>query len=129
MTDEVASQLKKHIRELWFPSETEAPWKLPTWEIENSVPPELLQVLHRVPQTPIITSSWTDLMARVQQRCQGYGAEGHKVMQQHQALFEFLHQACNRIQVFRVGTVTVDIVVVGEIDDGYVALQTQSVET
>ena len=36
---------------------------------------------------------------------------------------------CDRVRVFRVGTVTIDVVIVGETADGYGILQTQSVET
>lgn len=122
-------QLQQYVQSLWFPSETEAPWTVPTWQLSTSEVVEIRQVLRRGAQTRVTEISVTDLLSQVRRRCQGYGVEGLAITQRHQALFDFLQQISDRWRVFRVGAVTVDIVVVGETDDGYVALQTQSVET
>ncbi|NEQ45378.1 MAG: hypothetical protein F6K00_18315 [Leptolyngbya sp. SIOISBB] len=127
--NQVSSELKRQVQGLWLPSETEAPWTVPTWTLTSSNIPELRQVLWRAPETPVSETSLDELMAQVRQRCHGYGEEGKTIAQRHQELFDFLQQIGDRWRVFRAGEVTVDIVVVGEIDDGYVALQTQSVET
>ena len=102
---------------------------MPTWRLSTGNAPELLRVLRRTAATPITESSLEALLAQVQRRCRGYGEEGKAIAQRHQALFEFLETVGDRWRVFRVGEVTVDIVVVGETAAGYVALQTQSVET
>ncbi|MEM9116402.1 MAG: nuclease A inhibitor family protein [Cyanobacteria bacterium P01_F01_bin.56] len=122
-------QLKRYVDGLWLPSETEAPWTVPTWELATGSETELLRVLRRGSKTPIAEISLDELRAHVQQRCHSYGAAGRSLSQQHQDLFDWLQQTCDRVQVFRVGTVTIDIVVIGIIDNHYVALQTQSVET
>ncbi|MEM1281286.1 MAG: nuclease A inhibitor family protein [Cyanobacteria bacterium P01_H01_bin.152] len=122
-------QLQQHIQGLWFPSETEAPWTVPTWQLSRADAAEIRNVLRREAQTPVTEVALADLTAQVQYRCRGYGAEGVSIAQQHQALFDWLQQTCDRVQVFRVGTVTIDIVVIGITDNHYVALQTQSVET
>lgn len=122
-------QLQAGIQGLWFPSETEAPWTVPTWQLAAVDAAAVRQVLRRDRQTRVTEISIEDLMSQIQRRCQGYGGEGRAITQQHQALFDFLQQIGDRWRVLRVGEVTVDIVVVGETDVGYVALQTQSVET
>jgi len=127
--NQLISQLKQHIDGLWLPSETEAPWTVPTWTLTTGKSAELLQVLRRAAATPISEISLEALMAQVQRRCRGYGEEGKTIAQRHRALFEFLDTVGDRWRVFRIGEVTVDVVVVGETPAGYVALQTQSVET
>ena len=128
-TNHVSSELKRRVQNLWLPSETEAPWTVPSWTLSTGNVVELRRVLRRDPETPVSKTSLDELMAQVQRRCRGYGEEGKEIAQQHRALFEFLQQISDRWQVFRVGEVTVDIVAVGEMENGYVALQTQSVET
>jgi hypothetical protein len=68
-------------------------------------------------------------MNQIKRRCQGYGDEGQAIAAQHQALANYLQHHCQPVQVFQVGRITVDILVVGQTNDGYVVLQTQSVET
>lgn len=123
------AQLKQYTEGLWLPSETEAPWTVPSWTLSEGDDAEILRVLRRNPQTPIAEISLADLRTQVQRRCQGYGAEGKAIARQHQELFDFLQQQCDRLRVLRVGTVTIDIVIVGATTEGYIALQTQSVET
>ncbi|MEM6837206.1 MAG: nuclease A inhibitor family protein [Cyanobacteria bacterium P01_C01_bin.120] len=127
--NQINSELKQRVQGLWLPSETEAPWTVPSWTLQTDNTADLLQVLRRDPETSVTETSLDELMAQIQRQCRGYGAEGNGIAQRHQALFEFLQQIGDRWRVFRVGEVTVDIVVVGETAAGYVALQTQSVET
>lgn len=128
-TAHLCTQLKQYVEGLWLPSETEAPWTVPSWTLSTGDEAEILRVLRRDSQTPVTEIDLADLASQVQRRCRGYGAEGKAIAQQHQALFDFLRQHCDRLRVLRVGKVTVDIVIVGLTADGYVALQTQSVET
>ncbi|RZM82353.1 nuclease A inhibitor family protein [Leptolyngbya iicbica] len=130
MTDTaLIAQLKQSIDGLWLPSETEAPWTVPTWELTTGETDELLRVLRRAADTPITEISLPALMAQIERRCRGYGEEGKAIAERHHALFDWLESVGDRWRVFRVGEVTVDVVVVGETAAGYVALQTQSVET
>jgi|GEM_PF-6540971 len=123
------AQLQQRVQGLWLPSETAAPWMVPSWQLTTGNDAEILEVLGRKAHTPIAEIALQALMSQVQQRCRGYGAEGQAIAQQHQALFDFLQQSCDRLRVLRVGIAIVDIVIVGATADGYVALQTQSVET
>lgn len=126
---ELIIQLKSLINGLWLPSETEAPWTVPTWNLEVGDAEEIRQVLRREEHAPVAKMPLETLMEQVQQRCQGYGDEGKAIAAQHQALAKFLHDHCDRIQVFRVGEVTIDIVVLGQAPGESLVLQTQSVET
>lgn len=126
---ELIIQLKSLINGLWLPSETEAPWTVPTWNLEVGDAEEIRQVLRREEQAPVAEMPLETLLEQVQQRCQGYGDEGKAIASQHQALANFLHQHCDLVRVFRVGEVTVDVLIVGQTPNGYVVLQSQSVET
>jgi hypothetical protein len=127
--NELAKQLQSLIRGLWLPSETEAPWTLPTWTLSGLEGSEIRRVLHRGEGVPITEITLDELMQQIERRSRGYGDEGKAIAQQHQALAIFLKDHCAAVHVFRVGTVTVDILLVGETTNGQVVLQTQSVET
>ncbi|MGD1931453.1 MAG: nuclease A inhibitor family protein [Leptolyngbyaceae cyanobacterium] len=126
---QLTAQLKQLTAGLWLPSETEAPWTVPTWTLTTGDAAEIRQVLRRAEDVSVTASSLAELMAQVQRRCRAYGSEGQTLHQQHQTLFDYLQGECDRVRVFRVGTVTIDVVIVGETADGYGILQTQSVET
>lgn len=128
-TDELVIKLKALIRGLWFPSETEAPWTLPTWTLHSLEVSEIRRVLRRAAGIAIHEITLDELIKQVAQRCQGYGDEGKAIAQQHRALAKYLKDHCDSVRVFRVGNVTIDVLVVGEIPEGRVLLQTQSVET
>jgi hypothetical protein len=127
--NELVTQLKGLIQGLWLPSETEAPWTLPTWTLDSTEAADIRRVLRRGEAVPISQITLDELMAQVAQRSRGYGDEGKAIAQQHQALATFLKDHCETVYVFRVGMVTVDILLVGETANGRVVLQTQSVET
>ncbi|MEL6399132.1 MAG: nuclease A inhibitor family protein [Cyanobacteria bacterium J06607_6] len=126
---QLTAQLKQLTAGLWLPSETEAPWTVPTWTLTTGDAAEIRQVLRRAEDVSVTASSLHELMAQVQRRCRAYGAEGKAIAQQHQTLFDYLQGECDRVRVFRVGVVTIDVVIVGETADGCGILQTQSVET
>ncbi len=128
-TTELATQLKALIRGLWFPSETEAPWTMPTWSLNSVEASEVRRVLRRAAGVAVSEITLDDLTEQVARRCQGYGDEGQAITQQHRALARCLEHHCDTIRVFRVGHVTIDVLVVGQTDGGHVLLQTQSVET
>lgn len=126
---ELVTQLKSLIRGLWLPSETEAPWTVPTWTLESDDVASIRQALRREDAAAVDEISLDELLEQVQRRCRGYGDEGQAIAAQHQALAKFLQDHCDRVQVFRVGEVTVDIVILGQASSEYLVLQTQSVET
>ena len=122
-------QCQHLIQGLWWPSETEAPWTLARWTLAAIAPPDLRAALHREATAPVVELTLANLMADLRRRCQGYGAEGQALVQRYETLATWLEAQCDRVQVFRVGTVTIDLVVIGATPTGLVILQTQSVET
>lgn len=126
---ELVTQLKSLIRGLWLPSETEAPWTLPSWTLTSADIDSIRQALRREPDTDVTEVALETFVDRIKQRCRGYGDEGKAIAAQHQVLANYLQNHCQQVQVFRVGHVTVDILVIGHTAEGYVVLQTQSVET
>jgi hypothetical protein len=130
MSDQdLTRQLKHLIRGLWLPSETEAPWTVPSWTLQDLDPAAMRHALRRDGATPVVEISLDDLMAQIERRCRGYGDEGVAIASQHRALATFLSNQCDRIQVFRIGEVTVDILIIGQTADRLLIVQTQSVET
>ncbi|MEL6382347.1 MAG: nuclease A inhibitor family protein, partial [Cyanobacteria bacterium J06626_18] len=102
-TTELVTQLKALIRGLWFPSETEAPWTLPTWNLNSLEVSEVRRVLRRAGGVAVAEITIDDLTEQVDRRCQGYGDEGTAIAQQHRALAKCLKHHCDTIRVFRVG--------------------------
>ena len=90
---------------------------------------ELRRVLRRAGDIAVSEVTLDELIEQVAHRCQGYGDEGEAIAQQHRALAKYLKHHCDTIRVFRVGNVTIDVLVVGQTPEGHVLLQTQSVET
>lgn len=90
---------------------------------------EIRRVLRRAAGVAVSEVTLDDLTKQVTQRCQGYGDEGNAIAQQHVALATCLKHHCDTVRVFRVGHVTIDVLVVGQTPEGHVLLQTQSVET
>jgi hypothetical protein len=126
---DLKAQLEVLTRELWFPSETEAPWTIAAVLLEGMEEAVLLRSLHRPAGTPIVEMALDDLLHQVAQRCRGYGMEGEAIAQRHRELIQALQEQCSVVKAFRVGEVTVDVIVVGQTEAGAIALQTQSVET
>ncbi|MGF1460961.1 MAG: nuclease A inhibitor family protein [Leptolyngbyaceae cyanobacterium] len=126
---DVISTLTQLTSDLWLPSETEVPWTIATWSVDTLAEDVIRQKLQRKDSAPIAKLSLAALEIEVEQRCQSYGPVGKRLMAEHRQLFNFLKQTCDRVRVLRVGTVTVDILVVGELEDEAVILQTQSIET
>ena len=102
---------------------------MPSWRLGAVEPYEIRQVLHRATDIAIAEITLDDLVGQVTHRCRGYGDEGKAIAQQHQVLANFLNHHCDTVRVFRVGHVTIDVLVVGQTSEGHVLLQTQSVET
>lgn len=126
---EIMIQVSALIRGLWFPSETEAPWTIPTWTLGTIETSEIRRSLHRADGVAIHEITLDDLMNQVDKRCQGYGDEGKAIAQQHHTLARYLKHHCTTVRVFRVGNITIDILLVGESSENTILLQTQSVET
>ncbi|MEO1095366.1 MAG: nuclease A inhibitor family protein [Cyanobacteria bacterium J06638_28] len=126
---EIVIQISALIRGLWFPSETEAPWTIPTWTLRTTEASDIRRSLHRADGVAIHEITLDDLMNQVDKRCQGYGDEGKAIAQQHHTLARYLKHHCQAVRVFRVGNITVDILLVGETPEDTILLQTQSVET
>lgn len=127
--DALTSQVQALLNGLWFPSETEAPWTLPTWSLKAIDVSDIRLVLRRDAHAAVTSISLEDLMRQIERRFRGYGEEGKNLIERHRSLITLLQENCDRVQVFRVGEVTVDILVVGEVASDQIILQTQSIET
>ncbi len=126
---ELLIQIKALIHGLWFPSETEAPWTIPTWGLDTVETSAIRRSLRRAGGVAIAEITLADLLVQVDKRCQAYGDEGKAIAQQHHSLARYLQHHCRSVRVFRVGHITIDILLVAETAEGNVLLQTQSVET
>ncbi|MBF2036295.1 MAG: hypothetical protein IGR92_12685 [Leptolyngbyaceae cyanobacterium T60_A2020_046] len=115
---------------LWFPSETDAPWTLLPNAPEPTDGAALRAWLGQPASAPVESLAIADFLAQVERRCRGYGAEGKAIAQRHRDLIAMLRDRCDTLTVWRVGTVTLDVVIIGTLETGdRVALGTQSVET
>jgi hypothetical protein len=128
----ITAQLEHLIQDLYFPSETDTIWQVVVWPVDGPELTEatLRQYLDQPAAAPVVPQALADLAAQVQRRCRGYGVEGQAITAQHQQLFQYLEAQLSALQGFRVGKVTVEILIMGRLETGaWLGVRTQSVET
>ncbi|MGD1907796.1 MAG: nuclease A inhibitor family protein [Leptolyngbyaceae cyanobacterium] len=136
---DITTQLDCLTQDLCFPSEADTPWQVVVWPESAELTDALLQHLDQPAEASVVSQSLTDLSEQVERRCRGYGAEGKAMVEdrsqrtiaaQHQQLFQYLEDQLSEVQIFRVGEVTVEVVVIGVAETGdWVGVRTQSIET
>lgn len=106
------------IADLWWVSETDAPWTVEVWS-------DLTPLTTQTAQTVMPDLFFAAAIAIQDWYCEAEITEAKR----YQTLVELLQQHCTNCQVYRVGQVEVEIYVVGQISDHWIVLKTRSVET
>jgi Nuclease A inhibitor-like protein len=127
------AQITTAVRGLTWMSETDAPFDVLHW---TDIPPDgltpeaLLVHAQLPPETSIETISLDDFLDPVTQPQPWHSEEEAQSIAQFQALRTLLAQTLTQIQVYRCGTVEIEIYVVGQGRDlSWLALHTTAVET
>jgi hypothetical protein len=130
MTD-LITRLEQTIDGLLFPSETDAPIRPFVWRDRAPFSPQALLV-HRGyhSTTPIKTTDLDILFRPVTTPRNWHGPEEQERVQRFTALRDLLQAELSDVTVYKVGTTTIDVYIVGRDADGnYLGITTRVVET
>lgn len=131
MTDSIATQLTQASEGLLFLSETDAPFEVIHWQVQGELTPaKLLQLTGHSPDAPVEMLTVDDFFAIAIQEEDWHDQDERKTVQRFQNLVSVLKQNLSNIQVYRVGSVSIDAYIVG-VTDGCdsAGLSTKLVET
>ncbi|MEG3920644.1 MULTISPECIES: nuclease A inhibitor family protein [unclassified Microcoleus] len=131
MTDSIATQLKQASEGLLFGSETDAPFEVIHWPAQGELTPaKLLQLTEHSPDAPVKLVSVDKFFAISTQEEDWHDEEEEETAKRFQNLVSVLKQNLSQLQVYRVGSIEIDVYIVGETDGGGLAgLSTKLVET
>ena len=133
MEDAIAplqAQLTEAVAGLTFPSEGEAGWQLAVWSGQLPGAEQLRERLNLDPAAPMTAVTPEEFWRGLERRCRGYGPEGKAMLQRYRQLLDLCQGNLQPFQIWRIGTVTVTVVLLGQgRDGGAIALWTESVET
>jgi hypothetical protein len=132
-SEDLIQQITAAMVELSWMSETDAPFDVMRW---TDIPPSGLSreaVLNHArlsPEAPIEAISLGDFLAPVTQSQPWHTVEDAHRVKQFRGLQLLLEQTLTQLQVYRCGTVEIDIYVVGQAHDSrWLVLHTTAVET
>ncbi len=131
MTDSIATQLKQASNGLLFLSESDAPFEVIHWQTQEELTlAKLLQLTKHPPDAPVEIVSVDEFFAIATQEDDWHDEEERETVKQFQNLVSVLKQNLSNIQVYRVGSVSIDAYIVGVTDGGdWAGLSTKLVET
>jgi len=131
MTELIATQLQQASEGLIFGSETDAPFEVIHWQTQEQLTPaKLLQLTNHPPDAPIEVVSVEDFFEVSTQEEDWHDEEERETAKRFQNLVNILKQNLSQLQVYRVGSVEIDVYIVGAIGGGgWAGLSTKLVET
>ncbi|MGB7892988.1 MAG: nuclease A inhibitor family protein [Microcoleus sp.] len=131
MTDSIATQLKQTSKGLLFLSETDAPFEVISWPAQGELTPaKLLQLTNHPPDAPVELRTVDDFFAIATAQEDWHDREERETVQRFQNLVSILKQNLSQLQVYRVGSVEIDVFIIGMTPGGeWAGLATKLVET
>jgi hypothetical protein len=131
-SQEVVDLLRQASDGLQFASESEYPFEVFLWDISTPelTVPQLLEQIGRSGGTSVETIGLEELFAIALTDYTWQTAEEQQTVQQYRRLIEIINRTLDRVQVYRVGTVQVDVFIVGKTpEQHYAGLATKVIET
>ena len=125
---EIIDRLATLSKDLLFPSESEYPLEPFTWESATLTPETILTRSLKPSDTPIESTNLEDFFAQVTADQDWYEEEDRAIAQRFRDLQATIATLGN-VQVFKVGTVEIDVYIVGVIGLDLVGLKTTVIET
>ncbi|MEG4036058.1 nuclease A inhibitor family protein [Microcoleus sp. S36b_A4] len=131
MTDSIATQLKQASEGLLFGSETDAPFEVIHWPAQGELtPPKLLQLTGHPSDASVEVVTVDEFFDTPTAEEDWHDEEEEETAKRFQNLVSVLKQNLSQLQVYRVGSIEIDVYIVGETDGGGLAgLSTKLVET
>jgi hypothetical protein len=126
--------LQKATQGLLLQSETDAPLVPFFWPADGEgttslAPQRLLQFAGAESDTAVKTTTIATFFRNATKEESWQNAEEKAEVTRFKALVTTLKSTLRKPQVFRVGEVTIDVYIVGNVEGGYAGLKTQVVET
>ncbi len=130
MTDLIA-RLEEAIDGLLFPSESDEPLRVFVWDDTVPFSPEVLLAEAGYPETtPIKTTTLDRFFRPVTTAREWHGEEEQEHVRRFRALRNLLKAELDDVTVYKLGTVAIDVYVVGRAADGrHYGITTRVVET
>lgn len=130
-TAELLEHLQTAIAGLQWMSESDYPFQVVHWPAQPLplLPEQLLALLDRDPETPVETVELDRFFEWVTQAQDWHSPEERATVQQYRTLKDLLQQLRD-VQVYQVGSINLDIYILGRSPTGAViGVTTQAVET
>lgn len=129
----VVELLKKSTEGLLMMSESDYPFEVFLWEGQAQEPltsEKLLQLTHHSLESPIESVDLDYFFRNVAQEKDWHDDDQKLMVKRFQALVEALKANLSEVQVYRIGTINIDVYIVGETNSGDLAgVTTKLVET
>ncbi|MEG5175417.1 nuclease A inhibitor family protein [Microcoleus sp. B3-D7] len=131
MTDSIATQLKQASEGLLFLSETDSPFEVVTWPAQGELTPtKLLQLTNHPPNASVEIVSVDEFFNTPTAEEDWHDQEERETAERFQNLVSILKQNLSQLQIYRVGSIEIDVYIIGVTDGGGLAgLSTKLVET
>ncbi|MEG5238571.1 nuclease A inhibitor family protein [Microcoleus sp. AT9b-C3] len=131
MTDSIATKLKQASEGLFFLSETDAPFEVISWQAQGELTQaKLLQLVEHPPDALIEVVSVEDFFEVSTQEEDWHEQDERETAKRFQNLVSVLKQNLLQLQVYQVGSVSIDAYIVGVTPGGdWAGLSTKLVET
>lgn len=132
MTDStITTQLSSATQGLLFLSETDAPFEVIYWPAQGELTPtKLLQLTEHPPDAPVELRTVDEFFAIATAEEDWHDEEERETVQRFRQLVSILKQNLSQLQVYRVGSIEIDVYIVGVAQSGdWAGLSTQVVET
>ena len=111
-------ELLELIRDLWWCSEIDEPWKVETGDN-----------LEDIESNDFTSVDIDKFFSKVTQSQSSHGEEENKGVEQYQSLVQWLKANLTDLRVYKIGDVNIDIYVAGRLNDKWLILRTKAVET
>ncbi len=129
-TSDIVDKLKQASDGLQCMSESDYPFEVLQWEGQEPTAETIIQQTDHIPDTPIETVQLDEFFQNATQEEDWHNDEEKETVAKFKALVKTLKTNLSDIQVYRLGTVEIDIYIIGKTSTGTIAgLKTQVVET
>ena len=131
MTDSITAKLKQASNGLLFLSETDAPFEVIHWPAQGELTPtKLLQLTEHSPDVPVEIVSVDEFFDTPTAEEDWHDEEERETVKRFQNLVSILKQNLSQLQVYRVGSIEIDVYIMGVTSGGdWAGLSTKLVET
>ncbi|MBD6618469.1 nuclease [Komarekiella sp. 'clone 1'] len=132
MTNEITEKLKQSCAGLLMMSESEYPFEVFLWtsQANGLTTQKLLQLTNHPQESPVEEVALDDLFRNCAYEKEWHDEQQKQNVKKFQTLVQTLKNNLNEIKVYRIGTINIDIYIIGKTSSGDLAgLSTKVVET